>query len=828
MRRSLISTTLLAIALATAPALPAADLAELESKVAAAGLKAEAADLLALSTAYEAASRPLEAGATLERAIAAGAGTGHRRRLGRLWEAAGRFDQAALAYKAAGTGPDGAAAALDAAHLVGRTLDDRRRASAEYVAVAKGWPKSPQAREALLAVLAGDRWRDDLRDLRAEAEDLALAQFAAEPAFADGIAGAARRMAERKQGDQALALVRTLPDGPARQEAEAEILVRLGRGGEAADQWERRWTASRDPNHLLKAAECVDNADRPRAARLWLTCAAEHPDNRPAWEFLERAWGFDPKAIPAAAETLAKAWAGSQTRLAALALYRARAGAGDRAALVKDAIARDADALGLDALAEVARADAGARAAIAERGKADDRAGWVLRLAAALAQDGEPGLKAVAETIRDGGLLDEGTARRALQLVMDRLWERRDKAETAAQVAAFVRTVTAAPQPNDVREMAKRMAQEFLRDKAAREAALQSTADDPVARAWSAKGHQALARLLAEPPAGIHPLRLLAVRQETVRRAWDRRETYADAAAAARPAAASPEWAVRWAEVLVQMGDGVDRAQIAPALEALAPVAGAAGARQERALRLTAALHLTAGRPADAAKAVAALPGKPADWSRDTRWTAAQAAAAVADRPLYERILDAAAAADGDLTWEMTASNRWRAPDEWRIPLAERAATALRDARRRTELLTWVARARRDANDGPGTVAALAKAREAAAGDARALEQVLLMELDAAQRRRDAAAEDAAARGLIANSERAVADWRGVGEGLRRWLEPRLAGLPADAADAALKAVMRTGNQSGLWAAARLAERQRPQDPTAAAITVQQMVRLAW
>lgn len=826
-RRIIVSASLLALA-AWLPAAEPAAIADLESRIASAGLKAASADLLALAGAYEAAGRPLEAGGALERALASGGTPDQRRRLGRLWEAAGRFEAAALAYKSAATGPDGAAAAWAAAQVVATWLQDRRRALADQIAVAKAWPKSPQAREALLAALADERWPDELRALRAEAEDLALARFPTDPAFAQAVANAAWRLAEAKQGDKALAAVRGIPAGAIRTEAEAHVLSRVGKPGEAADLWEKRWTESRDPSHLQRAAEAVDNSDKPRSARLWLKLATEHPEARWPHEILDRVLSLDASAFPAAVPFLTKAWSGSEYRLAVLALYRAVVG-GDRAALVTEALRRDATALGFERLAEVAKADAAARALIETRAKQADRAGWACRLAVGLAQTGDTGVTMIAEAVRDGGLLDEGWSRRVLDLLLDRLSGRRDKPETVAQVTTLVTTVFSAPQHRETREMCKRLVKECVRDKAKAEPLLALDRDsDPLMQAWRTKGHQALAAMLAAPPAGMHPLRLLAVRSEAYRRASDRRETLGDAAQLARPLADSPEWAVRWAAALVEAGDGADRAQFEPCLQALAPVIAGKGAQAVAAAKAAADLHLRLGRPAEALAAVAQMPGEPAAWERWARHTAAAAAAAAGDRPMYERVLDAALQHDPDLAWNMTADNRWRAPEEWRQALAERAVAGLRDARRRLELQLWLARLRRDAGDAAGATAVLAQARVTAGDSPRLREPLLLLELDLAQRRRDAAAEDAVAAALLANTEKGIEAWREVGDGLKRWLEPRLAALPATTADTALRTVMRCGNQAGLWAAGQLITRTRASDPIAAALLVQRSVRTIW
>jgi TolA-binding protein len=818
-RTSIVSATLLALA-ACLPAGEPPGLAELESRVAQAGLKAEPSDLTALSSAYEAASRPLEAATALERAIAAGSAVDQRRRLGRLWEAAGRFDAAALAYKAAG----GPAALLDAAGLVADEIGDRNRAISEWVALSKAHPGTPEARQALIRLFS-DWWPDEARAQREPAEDLALAQFPGEAALASAVGGAARRLAEAKQFDKALAAIKAMPDGGARIEAEAAVAQRQGRHGDAADLWERRWERTRDPGDLQRAAEAVESGDRPRAARLWVKLAIEHPGQRWIGDMLWRARGNDPAAIEAGAERLQAVWRASPPALALLALHRAAIG-GNRAGFAAEALRRDPGVIHLDLMVEAARADQAVRQAYEARSGQDDLAGWACRLVVALVRDGESGAKAFGEALRDGGLLDEGTARRAIQIAYDRLEGRRDRPEAQAWIQTAVPIALAGPQHDGAREQLRRLVQELIKDKAARERLLAYPGEaDPVGRAWKTKGHQALSTLSggASPP-----LRLLAARSEAWRRAMDRRETAMDAAEVAKPLAADDQWAARWGMALVEAGDRADRSQFDDAIAALLRAAGSDGPHAATAIRCAAELQVRLGRHADALKNLAKLPADAQQWDRAARWTAAAAAAGASDRAMYERILDAAAKTDGDLVWSMLPDNRFRAPEAWRLPLVERAIAGIPEAKRRVDLLLWAARQRRDGGDATGAAATLAQARGIAGSDARMLEPVLLHELELASRRKDAAAEDAAAKALIAGSQAGIEDWRGLGEGLRRWLEPRLGSLPAAEAETALRAIIRTGNVSGLWAAGQLADRLRPRDPTGAAIVVQRAARLIW
>ena len=856
MRSDLTSTPLLILASAVlagcarepdAGAVLRQTISRLEAKVVASDPGVSVADLLALSSAYEVASRPLDAGATLARAIAGGAGSGHGYRLGRLWEAAGRMDLAATAYKAVGTAEaDLDAATLHRSDLASQDMEVRRRGVSVYLAVARSWPGSPQAREALLEALSRTG-STALSDLRAESEDLALAQFSGDGDFAQAILGAAGRMAERQQGDQALAQVRALLDSRIRDRAAAEILVRLGRHGEAADLWERCWREGGDPNDLYHAAQSLMQSDPPRSARMWLRAAEQVggvPGLRPA-ALLAKAWWLDPTAMVDAADRLAAAWAGHRSELALLALYRARAGIGDPAIQMQEVIAGNPDVVDLEGLIDVARADARAGSVIADRGRVDDRAGWIMRLAAALAQDDAAALVKVAEALRDGGLLDGRIADRACDLVSHRILAHMREQNglspgMEAQVFAFIRTVAAVPQDPLVCRSVERMAAECLPPGQARDAVVSMT-EDPIRRAWASEGHMELACLLQDPPAGIHPLRLLALRQEAWSRAMQDDRFHLDAVAIARPAADRPEWAVRWAEALIAIPAGVDRDQMPQVIATLAPVAAIPGAHQERALALIAILHLNAGRATEAHQVIAALTGPPDTWAPETRRIAAWAAAGISDQGQYEEILDAAArtgiGADMDLVFEMVRSTRenlterapgvvpWSVPRTWAPSLVERAEGRLRghDSVRRAGMLVWLAQELDDGSTAfrPYPAAVLARAREIYADDRFGLEAVHCLELEWATRQGDVPAQDAAARALMAKE--AVRKER-VGEALRRWLEPRLATMPATTADAALLAVMKTGTADGVWAAGRLAERQRPRDPTAAAITIQRMV----
>ena len=796
---------------------PADAIGALEAKVAAAGSKAAAADLVALADAYEKAGQPVQAAGALERATRAGVNdAASQRRLGRLNEASARWEQAVLAYKAAvAADPKAAGAgdlALRAARLMADTVDEKA-ASADLLAIGTSFAGTPTGAEALLEWYRRFHWRGDFGQDRERCEDLAVATYAGEGRLAWLIGNGARRMAERNKAAEAgaaLAVLLKAAPGAAKQpevlQAQATVLARTGKPAEAVTAFEQLYAVTRQAEHLWWAAETCQGADKPRAQAIYLRVAKEC-----AWHWVGREAALRARTLGATREQieplLARLIAFQGDDLDGFARLTWLRGelAGDEAALIA------AVRIGLHALdADIVAAELPKRLALkkaVEAVAADPTANQRCLQARCLLglADGRP--EQITAALREAGNWDDNRCNWWMDRLANLLDQR--KADPAVIEAVFKPLCTAWLNQNLRNRAAEhagyRLRQAKQEDKAK---ALQQLAkgpiDDPVFAAYD-KGD--VAGMAANPPAGASPLRATWLQHNA---AWQLRE--------------KPD---RQIEVLIKAADGGKDAWLTAMLldtvnerqmsgrYAVAIAAGQAVAadhplRAYLATRL-AWVQLRAGDAAGAVKTIRSMAGEaPAQWSRRHMEVVARAAGALDDRALYEQVLgEALARGDGDLQrglmWDYNPKEAWRQA-VWKRLAAE---TPMR----------WLqAECFYSLGEHAKVVADYADVR-----DQR--ERSLCALIDAARGAKDAPGEDKLIAQLLEQiAAKGAADGNRVGQSLWYAIEARPK-APDTQLVPWLEAVTRLNGQYGLWAYRRLADLRRPADAVEAAVLVQRMVR---
>ena len=311
----------------------------LQAKVQKAGPAATPADWSALAEACEKVGRVAEAASALTSAINAGykapANTvSAHQRLGRLWEAAGNFDKAAIAYKAAAdiAGLDPKVAAeqgLQAAQIVHHFIGDSGWAAKEYVAVAKRWPSSSAARTALVQFGSIDANTDELKNLRAQASEFVIKQFSGDPELVGLATEQFTRVAPKAGLELYLQYTKGKPalnDLPIMAWTRARLQAGAGQPEEAYTSYRLATTLSGDPRWLWEAAQVTKKPDQAAQTVLeYANTRQNNPDN-PDW--IQRAANTGGGAVPvsAAISLGEKRWNYAADRMARLALARAHVG----------------------------------------------------------------------------------------------------------------------------------------------------------------------------------------------------------------------------------------------------------------------------------------------------------------------------------------------------------------------------------------------------------------------------------------------------------------------------------------------------------------------
>ena len=800
----------------------AAEIRAIESRIAVAGAKASPADLLALADAYEKAGQPLQAAGALERATRNGtASAANLRRLGRMNEASARWDQAVIAYKAAGSADpkaaDVAAIQLRAAQLMADTGDERA-ASADLLALAQALAGTPAGAEALLEWQRRYQNRGEFNKDRERAEDLATLQYAADARLSVFIGNGARRLAERAKPTEAGAALATLikaAPGAAKQpevlHAQAMVLVKSGKTAEAAAKMDELYGQTRNPEHLWYAAEMCREADKPRALALYLRIIQES-----AWHWT----GFDAvaraRALGATRQQLEPlmplllASVGEDLNRQGRVLWMRGDISQDPAQLAKAVLVSVWD-LEPDLVIAAAKANPAVRKAL-ETVAADPAVGgqcWQARCLIGF-MDGKP--EAIAAATREAGWWDEGRGNfwndRIGRLLDDR------KADAATIERTFRPIVTGFLQPNLRRNAAEHAARRLNQLKAGDQAkalqqALEAPSDDPLAALVAAeqKDNAKTLALALAPPAATPPLQQTWLRSRAVNELRDDTPRQFELLRQTAQQGRNPWATLNWLEVVGQR-NASDQYEAAIAAGLAIP---ADHVVRPRAAKSVAWLQLKVSRPADAVATVRAAAGdKPGAWSGEQSEIVARAAIALADAALYDQVVGEALAR-GDTDRQRQLLNDFRPKEEWRQKLWRRIASESKARWLQADCLISLGEFARVVAD---------------YSDARDQRERALCELaNAARGRKDAPGEEQAVEQLLEQTlARGVNDSNRVGETLWRCLEARPKADPATRTRW-LEAVVRVGGGQNLWAFQQLSVQRLASDPIEAAILVQRMVR---
>lgn len=803
--------------------LAGAELDDLEARVAAQGLKASASDLVALARAYETASRPLEAAAALDRAIAQGADAPELRlRQARLCEAAARWEDAVLAAKAAAAagGSEAAAAHLRAAEILADRIGSPRRAAEEFAAVARTYAGEEGRRAAIRGIQICGRQRD-LADLRSALEDILATRHGDDPGLLLLAApGLVRQAAAESARDTLTRIRRLAQESPVLRDSdelaavEVACLLALGEGDRALSADVEHFRRTRSWAWIRAVSERY--SDRTLRASAQAAIAPLIPWDSYGLELLRSArdGGADPIAIAAVADQLlAQTVARPDLQARLLALRASVTTEGPRRA---DLLAR---ALVTDPLA-LSRADL-----VRDAGReplagaiAEHRHILVGRIAGVEARwraDGDP-VEAFAEAVAvlaDLAMTDDGEALGAVDLLREIA-----RGVDPAVADRTLRGLAEAPLSARVRARIAGAAKDLVRGEEARAAALadlfRATPADALARAAATKPSPAEWQALARA-ADAHPLTVRTWLWEQAIAASDGPMASTLALEAARRLD-DPTF-LRRALAWFRSKGGSDAEALLGVVDGL-PAGTASLVEAEAAVRLLDQVK----RSGDIAATAIRLVGEDRRlWSRDLLQRVAVAAMATGDQASFLRSIDALLERGDDEAVERLGEDR-AFPVGWRTALAGRIAAGSGDPERR-------AIATLAAAEGDEAVSAAARAVLTGYPHAgRSRERALLALLRVARGTGDAAEEAKLMQALIRElQDRRAEDPSAVAAALRAGLEPRLVGLPPAKAASWLGAVVRHGGQSAdaAWAARRLADLRRDEDPTAAVLALQDLVR---
>nr|MBA3685303.1 hypothetical protein [Planctomycetota bacterium] len=839
-----------------------------------AGARAE--DFAALATAYEKAGRPAEAAGALARGISAGfAAPGVNQRLGRLCEAAGQFDKAAIAYKSAsaevGITPDEAAArAVHAANVMNHYLLDGLRANKEYLALAKQWPRTPPARAALLGVWdGGDRNNEEVRVQRGQALELLLRQFPADPA----LAGHLNEFLVRARSNPRLALEvydavvaaqPTFAENPAIAGNHGMVLHGAGQNDAANQRLIFAFSKTGDVNWLYQGGSVAPPAQRAVLWSMFAEKATWHQDS-PGILWAAQEAKLAPAECQRIAGLLLPVWSADGERLAIIqaVLARAETDPGKQVEHWKQVLKASPwtqrDLLANTAVANPALAEAVGQVWQEQRAKSDGVAlatGNIYGYATA-STAGEDAAKLekardiYATTLIGFGLIWDDHAR----WMADRLHEAfRHASFDADKVESTYLAILAAPLSTDLRRHIGERAAEAMNWKGQPErgAKLRERAQ--------AKPEDPLHRTLAEATEGTHGERskksleltrnaevmgklspalqnwLRGVARWNAEHDGEMRNKIPEITREFYGATKDPNWGIQYA----QWTTAFNRADLLADLDVVAGelLAGPAKGNASVAFH-TATMRARAGRWKDAADVMLSTLNRPFEtWSNDELANYCTWVARGGDRDNYAKALRAMMAkGDWDRVWRGVL---WEhgLPDDMKWPLNEEVIKTCPRRDIQAECLLNLAVAQRG-GDQAGCLKTLGRIRDEFPDALSQYQRGLIVMLQLSQERKDEELEKRCVQELYKNvvAHGMVSDGNQFGDAMMKVIQARLAGWDKEGPAKALQKkqqwfgfLLDHGGCSGYttWAARNLYDLKRTSDPIEGGLLLNRLVRTGW